>query len=132
MTRQARTLLLVVALILVGTVSSALTRVYDRLPDDAQPLPPLADGLSTVAATARQQFADRVRERFAAGSDERVLMLELWKEGFEHPGEGDGRRHWASLERRSLACTRAWTVTWTTDEGGHLATIDGTYIPSCS
>lgn len=131
MTRQARTLLLVVALVLVAGISSSLTWFVDQLPNDARPLPALVDGLSSANATARQQFSDRVRERFPVDSPERSLMLELWSEGFEHPGEGEGHRHWASLERRHLACTLAWTVTWTTDGSGELTAIDGTYIPSC-
>lgn len=131
MTRQARTFLLVVALVLVAGISSSLTWFIDQLPNDARPLPALADGLSSANAIARQQFSDRVRTRFPAGSSERALMLELWSEGFEHPGAGDGHRYWASLERRTLACTRAWTVTWTTDGGDQLSAIDGTYIPSC-
>ena len=132
MTRQVRAFLTVVALILVGAVSSYLTRFYDQLPNDSRPLPALADGLSKINATARQEFAERIRERFPLGSPERALMLELWAEGFDRPGEGEGQRRWASLVRRSLVCTNAWTVTWTTDDSGHLTTIDGTYIPSCS
>ena len=131
MTRQARTLLLVVALILVAGISSSLTWFVSQIPNDSTPLPALADGLSATRATARQQFADRVRVRFPVGSSERAMMLELWSEGFEHPGEGDGHRHWASLERRNFVCTQAWTVTWTADESDHLTAIEGTYIPSC-
>ncbi len=132
MTRQVRAFLTVVALILVGAVSSTLTRYYDQLPDDTRPLPALADGLSTTSATARQEFAARVRARFPVGSTERALMLELWAEGFDRPGESEGQRGWASLTRRSLVCSKAWTVTWAADDGGRLTAIDGTYIPSCS
>ena len=132
MTRQVRAFLTVVALILVGAVSSTLTRYYDQLPDDSRPLPALAADLSTVNATARQEFSERVRARFPVGSTERALMLELWAEGFDRPGGTDGQRSWASLTRRSLVCNKAWTVTWAADDSGHLTAVDGTFIPSCS
>lgn len=129
MTRQLRALVLIIALALVAGISSYLTTISASREPDPRPLPALADGLSPGAATARQEFADRVRARFPIGSTERALMLELWSEGFEHPG--DASKHWASLDRRGPPCARNWTVTWTTDEAGHLTAIDGTYIPSC-
>ena len=129
MTRQLRALALIVALALVAGISSYLTTLSAGSDPDPRPLPALARGLSPSAATARQEFADRVRARFPIGSAERALMLALWSEGFEHPG--DASKHWASLERRGPPCTRNWTVTWTTDDNGHLTAIDGTYIPSC-
>ncbi len=132
MTRQVRAFLTVVALIIVGAVSSILTRYYDQLPDDSRPLPALAADLSANNATARQEFSTRVHERFPVGSPERALMLELWAEGFDRPGGSDGQRSWASLTRRSLVCNKAWTVTWAADDTGHLTAVDGTYIPSCS
>lgn len=131
MTRQVRAFLTVVALILVAAVSSYLTSISADLAADPRPLPTLVDGLSPTATTARQEFAQRIRERFPLGSADRVLMLDLWAQGFEHPGGSDGR-HWASLERRGAPCNRAWTVSWSTDDGGHLTAVDGTYIPSCS
>jgi len=130
-TRQVRAFLTVVALIIVGTVSSILTRYYDQLPNDTRPLPALAADLPTSNATARQDFALRIHARFPVGSDERALMQELWAEGFGRPGQNDGR-HWASLERHDLVCSKAWTVTWTADDSGHLTAVEGTYIPSCS
>ncbi len=57
MTRQVRAFLTVVALILVGAVSSYLTRYYDQLPNDTRPLPELADDLPPRSVTARQEFA---------------------------------------------------------------------------
>jgi hypothetical protein len=126
-TRQIRALVLIIALALVAGISSYLTTVNDRDAPDPRPLPTLVADLP--AANARQAFADRVRHRFPIGSPERTLMLELWSEGFAHPG--DATKQWASLDRRGPPCTRNWTVTWTTDGTGQLTAIDGTYIPSC-
>lgn len=127
MTRQIRAFLTVVALILVAGISSYLTTVNDRNAPDPRPLPALVADLP--AANARQAFTDRVRGRFPVGSPERTLLLELWSAGFAHPG--DASKQWASLDRRGPPCARNWTVTWTTDDSGHLTAIDGTYIPSC-
>jgi hypothetical protein len=130
MTRQLRALVLVVALGSVAFIASTLTALNDSRGPDPRPVPALADGLPSDVAAARRQFADRVRQRFPLGSPERALMLELWSEGFERPGDA-GSNHWVSLDRRGLPCSHAWTVNWTTDDGGHLTAIDGTYIPSC-
>lgn len=131
MTRQLNALALIVALALVAAISSYLTSLNDTDRPDARPLPALADGLSSTAAIAGQQFADRVRQRFPIGSPEQALLFELWYEGFEHPGEGEGHARWASLERHGIPCRRDWTVTWTANEGGRLTAVAGTYIPSC-
>jgi hypothetical protein len=128
-TRQLRALVLIIALALVAGISSYLTTISARDAPDPRPLPALADGLSPAATIARQEFADRVRTRFPIGSAERALMLELWFEGFQHPG--DASKQWASLDRHGPPCARNWTVTWATDDSGHLTAIDGTYIPSC-
>jgi len=129
-TRHARAAVLVVALGLVAYVSSALTSISDSRTPPSGPLPALIDGLPSDNAGQRQQFAERVRTRFPLGFPERDLMLELWREGFEHPG-ADGTRRWASLERGNIACKYDWTVTWSADQDGRLTAIDGEYVPSC-
>lgn len=131
MTRQLRALALIIALGLVAWISSYLTSLTLESAPDSRPLPVLAQGLPPANALARQQFSDRVRQRFPLGSPERALIIELWAEGFEHPGS-DGAKHWASLDRHDLPCRQDWTVTWTTGDRGELTAIDGTYIPSCS
>lgn len=127
MTRQIRALVLIIALALVAGISSYLTTVNDRDAPDPRPLPALVADLPS--ADIRQAFADRVRAQFPIGSPERALILALWSAGFAHPG--DATKQWASLDRRGPPCARNWTVTWTTDDSGHLTAIDGTYIPSC-
>ncbi len=129
MTRHVRALVLILALGLTAFVSSTLTSIQDR-DSRSGPLPALIDGLPGTVADARQQFAERVKARFPLGSPERVLMLDLWRQGFEHPGE-QGTRRWTIFESRTIACISNWTVTWAVDENDRLTAVDGEFVPSC-
>jgi len=130
MNRRVRAFMVFVALMIVGAGSSFVTKVVDQRDAGNGPLPPLADGLPAATTPPGHAFTDRLQARFPIGSPEHALIMELWSEGFDHPGQ-DGQRRWATLNRTSFPCPRSWTVTWSVDDNDRLAAITGNDIRSC-
>lgn len=103
-------------------------------------LPPLAADLSGPdwdAASA--EFGRRIVAKFPTGSPERILILDLEREGFNRRGptltfpNGVARGYGNSYEllRSGFPCRRVWGVYWNSDSEGRVGRIIGRYGRVC-
>jgi hypothetical protein len=143
--RTRNTLLLgtviVISLALLGGAAwlfVELGRVGQSKPPDSA-LPAIVRDLDGDVDQAKQQFRQRVHQRFPTGTDAAFLRAVLEHEGFSIRSQGalewarrnEGRSEWAFFEQRSFVCDHDWTISWHKNSKGKAENIEGAYRPVC-
>lgn len=91
------------------------------------PRPPqLGKGLPSNFAIADDEFKRRVKTRFALPQEERELIAELEKQGFQL----DLVNRQAIFEKAKFPCTLVWRVYWSADDGA-VTDINAKYGGVC-
>ena len=94
-------------------------------PNEA-PSPPVAGLEDLTVDDSRRELDRRLAERFAPGTSEEALVSALEAEGFQVGQQAPfcDRPNCASTERwPDRIGGLAWSVHWTTDRGGQIATV---------
>ena len=95
-------------------------------------IPPIAKGLAFVGASdalhPNSEWTARLRARFPVGSDAHAMVGELLHEGFSVDYD-IGLAKYSS--HRSFPCVDGFTVRWTTDAQGRIASLEGYRVSVC-
>ena len=95
-----------------------------RQPPDAA-LPALARALPDGDTHANIEFRHRVEARFPLGTPVAKLVAGLKAQGFHI------QNTIASFSQRDTPCNRIWTIFWSADAQGRIATLQTNDSPNC-
>jgi hypothetical protein len=98
-------------------------------------LPPILRGLapgfvSRGSVAMEEEYRNRIRLKFPAGTREENLVRDLTTEGFEDGAVWNGRRY-VSFASGSFPCRLSWTVSWKANTSVALEDVDADLNASC-
>jgi len=91
-------------------------------------LPTWAANLPLETYEAKKKFDTIVKEKFAPGTDSRLMVKELQDAGFQKSWYEENS---AIHIKKDVACTHKRIVTWNTDKNMIITSMNGDYQTTC-
>ena len=91
-------------------------------------LPAWADNLPFETHEAKKAFDATVKEKFAPGTDSRLMIKELQNSGFKKSWHEDNS---AVHITKNITCSYKRIITWNTDKNMIITSMNGDYQATC-
>ncbi len=121
---------MIASITVIAIALAALQFWNTQRPVSQAPLPAMARDLPKDVAQANRVFAQRVAQRFPAGTPGATIAAALAAAGFAAEAN-DGAWHGAVLKRRLPPCEVTWRVRWRDDAGNRVSETSGSYGLAC-